>query len=158
MAELKPTTDDWNYQIMKFLKVITSIVLTTAVAAVLVVPVVAIAFPGNSKQVSYSGAAHNSIVATDIFTAKETVVCMVTSVSATRSMTTPTGHQSMWVLSKIAGSVEFGGPQTDAISGIGGLYSAQATRAFKIEAGWTAQFGCQLASSGTFANPSSRGT
>jgi hypothetical protein len=135
---------------------------TVAIAAILLVPVAAIALPIGGSSASYTGASSNNVIVTNIFTAQQTVVCMVTSdlTTSTQNVSfSPTGTQTMWPLAKISGNVTFSG-QGSFVSPtvLGGYYTANASRAFTINAGETAQFGCRLSSNGSFANAAINGS
>ncbi|HEY4187237.1 MAG TPA: hypothetical protein VGP07_19325 [Polyangia bacterium] len=126
-------------------------------AGALLVPVAASAFAGQtgSANTSYSGAATVNVLGTSLFTAPQTVSCMVTVdlTTSTQNVTfTPTGVQVMWPLAKIAGTNQFFGQGVyDSATVLGGYYTAHNTQLFTVNAGQTAQFGCHMSASGTFA-------
>lgn len=131
---------------------------TAALAAVLLVPVAASAFFGQTGSAlsSYTGAATVDSLGTSVFTAPQTVNCMVTvdlTHSTQNASFTPTGTQVMWPLAKIAGSNQFSGQGTfDSSTVLGGYFTSHATHLFTVNAGQTAQFGCHVSSNGTFAD------
>jgi hypothetical protein len=130
----------------------------TALAAVLLVPAAASAFFGQTGSAlsSYTGAATVDSLGTSVFTAPQTVTCMVTvdlTHSTQNASFTPTGTQVMWPLAKIAGGNQFSGQGTfDSSTVLSGYFTSHATRLFTVNAGQTAQFGCHVSSSGTFAD------
>ncbi len=129
-----------------------------AVAGMLLLPGAAFAFFGQtgSAVANYSGAATVDAFGTPVFTAPQTVTCMVTvdlTTSTQNASFSPTGTQVMWPEAKIAGSNQFSGQGVYVSSTVlGGYYTSHNTRLFTVSSGQTAQFGCHLSSSGTFAD------
>lgn len=129
-----------------------------AIAATLLIPAAAFAFFGQtgSALISWSGAATVDAFGTSVFTAPQTVTCMVTvdmTTSTQNASFSPTGTQVMWPEAKIAGGNQFSGQGVYVSSTVlGGYYTAHNTKLFTVNSGQTAQFGCHLSSSGTFAD------
>ena len=108
-----------------------------ALAAVLLVPVAASAFFGQTGSAlsSYTGAATVDSLGTPVFTAPQTVTCMVTvdlTHSTQNASFTPTGTQVMWPLARIGGGNQFSFPwgsgSSTASRSINGLSLAHSWR------------------------------